>query len=62
MAWAGKSVTGDRELAWKAGDAVHLAVQAWHRHINMSAADALHVAAEDVSRWLDMGLAPREKR
>ena len=59
----GKSVIEDREVAWKAGDAIYVPMWAWHRHVNTSASeDALYVACENAPQLLNMGLALREEQ
>jgi gentisate 1,2-dioxygenase len=60
---AGISIIGDREIPWKAGDALYVPVWAWHQHINGSDADpALYVACENAPLLQNLGVALRQER
>lgn len=60
---SGRSVIGEREVAWKAGDAFYVPVWAWHRHENDSPTEAaLYVACENAPLLQNLGVALREER
>jgi gentisate 1,2-dioxygenase len=59
----GVSTIGDRQVPWRAGDAVYVPVWAWHSHRNISESeDALYVAAENAPMLQNLGIALREER
>jgi len=58
----GMSRIDDREVRWKAGDAIYVPVWAWHQHVNVSATEkALYVACENAPHLLNLGIALREE-
>jgi quercetin dioxygenase-like cupin family protein len=58
----GKSVIGECEVEWKAGDAIYIPVWTWHQHINLSESEqAVYVACENAPHLLNLGIALREE-
>jgi quercetin dioxygenase-like cupin family protein len=52
----------DREVAWKAGDAVYIPVWAWHHHRNRSEVrPCRYVACENAPMLQNLGVAVREE-
>lgn len=58
----GKSLIGDREVAWATGDAIYVPVWAWHRHTNLATTGrALYLACENAPHLQNLGIALREE-
>ncbi|WP_374562020.1 cupin domain-containing protein [Ideonella sp.] len=58
----GKSIIGEREVAWKRGDAFYVPVWAWHQHINLSPQHkATYLACENAPHLQNLGVALREE-
>lgn len=52
----------DREVRWKAGDAIYVPPWAWHQHTNLSASEScLYVACENAPQMQNLGVALREE-
>jgi quercetin dioxygenase-like cupin family protein len=62
IAGSGVSVIEEREVAWRAGDALYVPTWAWHQHRNTSATEkALYVACENAPMLQNLGIALREE-
>lgn len=58
----GKSVIGDQEILWRAGDAYFVPVWSWHQHINTASSEkALYIACENAPLLQNLGVALREE-
>ena len=58
----GRSVIGNEQVDWTAGDAVYIPVWAWHQHINISdSKGAVYIACENAPHLLNLGIALREE-
>jgi quercetin dioxygenase-like cupin family protein len=58
----GKSVIGEYEVEWQAGDAIYIPVWAWHQHVNLGEGEkAVYVACENAPHLLNLGVALREE-
>lgn len=58
----GVTIVEDREVAWKAGDAVYIPVWAWHHHQNLSSEHGCrYVACENAPLLQNLGVAVREE-
>ena len=62
IAGSGVSVIEEREVSWRAGDALYVPTWAWHQHRNTSATEkALYVACENAPMLQNLGIALREE-
>jgi quercetin dioxygenase-like cupin family protein len=62
IAGSGVSVIEEREVAWRAGDALYVPTWAWHQHRNTSTTEkALYVACENAPMLQNLGIALREE-
>ncbi len=59
----GSTFIEDREVSWKAGDAIYVPVWAWHHHVNASGTDSCrYIACENMPLLQNLGgLALREE-
>jgi gentisate 1,2-dioxygenase len=58
----GKSVIGECEVEWKAGDAIYIPVWAWHQHVNLDEGEeVVYLACENAPHLLNLGIALREE-
>ncbi len=59
----GTTLVEDREISWKAGDAVYVPVWAWHQHTNLSDTEsARYLACENAPLLQNLGgIALREE-
>jgi quercetin dioxygenase-like cupin family protein len=62
IAGVGVSMIDDREVPWRAGDALYVPTWAWHQHTNTSPTEsALYVACENAPMLQNLGIALREE-
>lgn len=58
----GYTVVEDKQVPWRAGDAVYVPVWAWHQHVNTGKSEAEYVACENAPMLQNLGnIALREE-
>lgn len=57
----GTSFIEDKEVKWKAGDAIYVPVWAWHSHRNDTQEECQYIACENAPLMQNLGAALREE-